>query len=109
MQRAARAVLAALLLLAVAPASAPLAAPPGRRDYLACVVLGHHAQRRHHQHLVADLRRARGQRAARRSAERTRLGGDRAVGGRGWARPCPPTHVVGAALVIAGVVLTTTR
>src|SRR5437016_9449551 len=85
MQRAARAVLAALLLLAVAPASAPLAAPPGRRDYLACVVLGHHAQRRHHQHLVADLRRARGQRAARRSAERTRLGGDRAAGGRGGA------------------------
>jgi len=37
---AARAVLAAPLLLAVARASAPLAAPPGRRDYLAFVVLG---------------------------------------------------------------------
>ena len=37
---AARAALAAPLLLAVARASAPLAAPPGRRDYLAFVVLG---------------------------------------------------------------------
>ena len=37
---AARAGLAAPLLLAVARASAPLAAPPGRRDYLAFVVLG---------------------------------------------------------------------
>src|SRR5947208_2270674 len=40
MQRAARAVLAALLLLAVAPASAPLAAPPGRPDSPAGAVAG---------------------------------------------------------------------